>query len=134
MERSSPDTPAGFSSGFTLVELMISMTLGLSLIALMVGTIDKVVHASRVSSEAAETLERGYFLMDAMDTWVSGTSPISNDMLSEVSAEHSAPMSLEHARGVSISVRPPILHRYHSRLQVLLCSSLTRGLAFLSVI
>ena len=92
--------PAGFSSGFTLVELMISMTLGLVLISLMVGTIDKVLHASRVSSEAAETLERGYFLMDALDTWVAGTSPISNDMLSEVSAERSAPMSLEHARGV----------------------------------
>ena len=79
---------------------MISMTLGLVLISLMVGTIDKVLHASRVSSEAAETLERGYFLMDAMDVWVAGTSPVSNDMLSEVSAEHSAPMSLEHARGV----------------------------------
>ena len=92
--------PAGFSSGFTLVELMISMTLGLVLISLMVGTIDKVLHASRVSSEAAETLERGYFLMDAMDSWVAGTSPISNDMLFEFSAEHSAPMSLEHARGV----------------------------------
>ena len=91
--------PAGFSSGFTLVELMISMTLGLVLISLMVGTIDKVLHASRVSSEAAETLEHGYFLMDAMDTWVAGTSPISNDMSSETSAERSAPMSLEHAGG-----------------------------------
>ena len=91
--------PAGFSSGFTLVELMVSMTLGLVLISLMVGTIDKVLHASRVSSEAAETLERGYFLMDAMDTWVAGTSPISHDMLSEVSAQHSSPISLEHAEG-----------------------------------
>ena len=100
MKRSSPDMPEGSSSGFTLVELMVSMTLGLVLISLMIGTIDKVLHASRVSSEAAETLERGYFLMDAMDAWVAGTSPISNDMLSEVSAERSAPMSLEHVRGV----------------------------------
>ena len=99
-KRSSPDMPEGSSSGFTLVELMISMTLGLVLISLMIGTIDKVLYASRVSAEAAETVERGYFLMDAMDTWVAATSPISNDMLSEVSAERFAPMSLEHARGV----------------------------------
>ena len=65
----------GFApSGFTLVELMVSMALGLGLMSLMIGTIDKVLHASRVSAEAAETLERGYFLMDAIDTWVAGTS------------------------------------------------------------
>ena len=99
MERSSVDVAAGFSSGFTLVELMVSMTLGLSLIALMVGTIDKIFHASRVSAEAAEILERGYFLMDAMDTWVAGTPPISPDMLSEVSAQRSNPMLLEYTEG-----------------------------------
>jgi len=91
--------PEGSSSGFTLVELMISMTLGLVLISLMIGTIDKVLYASRVASEAAETLERGYFLMDAMDTWVAGTSPISPDMLSEVSAQRSNPMLLEYIEG-----------------------------------
>lgn len=78
---------------------MVSMALGLGLISLMVGTIDKVLHASRVSAEAAETLERGYFLMDAMDTWVAGTSPISSDMLSEVSAQRSTPMLVEYREG-----------------------------------
>ena len=99
MKRSSPDMTAGVSSGFTLVELMVSMTLGLSLIALMVGTIDKIFHASRVSAEAAEATERGYFLMDVMDAWVAETSPISHDMLSEVYAQRSSPMSLKHAGG-----------------------------------
>lgn len=99
MKRSSPDMAAEFSSGFTLVELMVSMTLGLSLIVLMVGTIDKIFHASRVSAESAETLERGYFLMDAMDTWVAETSPISHDTLSEVYAQRYSPMSLKHAGG-----------------------------------
>ena len=99
MERSCLITPLRRSLGFTLVELMVSMALGLGLISLMVGTIDKVLHASRVSAEAAETLERGYFLMDAMDTWVAETSSISPDMLSEVSAQRSTPMLLEYTEG-----------------------------------
>ena len=99
MERSCLVTPWRRSLGFTLVELMVSMALGLGLMSLMIGTIDKVLHASRVSAEAADTLERGYFLMDAMDTWVAGTSPISPDMLSEVSAERSNPMLLEYTGG-----------------------------------
>ena len=99
MERSCLITPWRRSQGFTLVELMVSMALGLGLMSLMIGTIDKVLHASRVSAEAAETLERGYFLMDAMDTWVAGTSPISSDMLSEVSAQRSIPMLVEYREG-----------------------------------
>ena len=99
MDRSCLITPWRRSQGFTLVELMVSMALGLSLIALMVGTVDKIFHASRVSAEAAETLERGYFLMDAMDAWVAGASSISHDMLSEVYAQRSSPMSLKHAGG-----------------------------------
>ena len=99
MKRSCLITPWRRSLGFTLVELMVSMALGLGLMSLMIGTIDEVLHASRVSAEAAETLERGYFLMDAMDTWVAGTSPISPDMLSEVSAQRSAPMLLEYTEG-----------------------------------
>ena len=95
MERSCLIMPTQFSSGFTLVELMVSMTLGLVLMSLMVGTIDRVMHANRISAEAAETLERGYFLMDAMDTWVAGTSPIFHGVLSEVSAQRSTPMLLE---------------------------------------
>ena len=98
-ERSCLIAASRFSPGFTLVELMVSMALGLVLISLMVGTIDKVLHASRVSAEAAETFERGYFLMDAMDTWVAGTSPISHDMLSEVSAQPSTPMLLGYTEG-----------------------------------
>ena len=134
MKSSCLITPWRRSLGFTLVELMVSMALGLGLISLMVGTIDTVLHASRASAEAAETLERGYFLMDAMDTWVAGTSPISPDMLSEVSAQRSTPMLVEYRDGLSTSARPPISHRYHSRLQELLCWSRARGLAFLSVI
>jgi hypothetical protein len=99
MKRSCLITPLRLSLGFTLVELMVSMALGLGLMSLMIGTVDKVLHASRVSAEAAETLERGYFLMDALDTWVAGTSPISPDMLSEVSAQRSAPMLLEYTEG-----------------------------------
>ena len=99
MKRSCLITPWRRSLGFTLVELMVSMALGLGLMSLMIGTIDEVLHASRVSAEAAETLERGYFLMDAMDTWVAGTSPISPDMLSEVSAQRSTPMLLEYTEG-----------------------------------
>ena len=78
---------------------MVSMALGLGLMSLLIGTIDKVLHASRVSAEAAETLERGYFLMDAIDAWVAGTSPISHDMLSEVSAQRSTSMLLGHTEG-----------------------------------
>ena len=59
---------ARLSLGFTLVELMVSMALGLGLMSLMIGTIDKVLHASRVSADAAELIERGYFLMGVMDT------------------------------------------------------------------
>lgn len=99
MERSCLITPLRRSLGFTLVEFMVSMALGLGLISLMVGTIDKVLYASRVSAEAVETLERGYFLMDALDTWVAGTSPISPDMLSEVSAQRSTSMLVEYTEG-----------------------------------
>ena len=92
MERPRSIISARLSLGFTLVELMVSMALGLGLMSLMIGTIDKVLHASRVSADAAEVIERGYFLMDVMDTWVAGTSPISPDMLSEVSAQRSTSM------------------------------------------
>ena len=54
MKRSCLITPWRRSLGFTLVELMVSMALGLGLMSLMIGTIDKVLHASRVSAEAAE--------------------------------------------------------------------------------
>ena len=92
------DASLRFSSGFTLVELMVSMTLGLVLISLMVGTIDRVLHASRVSAEVAETIERGYFLMDALDMWVAETSPMPHEVFSEVSAELAAPILAEHAQ------------------------------------
>lgn len=70
--------------GFTLVEIMVAMTLGLGLMALMVGTIENVFRASRVSAESAEATERGYFLMDALGAWVAETSPLFLElMLSE---------------------------------------------------
>ena len=89
--------PTRFSSGFTLVELMVSLTLGLGLMSLMVGTIDGVLHASRVSAESTEAIERGYFLMDALDNWVAQTSPTSSDIRSEVSAKLSAPILSKNA-------------------------------------
>lgn len=92
------DLSSRLSSGFTLVELMVSMTLGLVLISLMVGTIDRVSHASRVSAEAAETIERGYFLMDAMDTWVAETSSMPHEVFSDVSAELATPILGKHAQ------------------------------------
>lgn len=92
------DLSSQLSSGFTLVELMVSMTLGLVLISLMVGTIDRVLYASRVSAEAAETIERGYFLMDAMDTWVAETSPMPHEVFSDVSAELTTPILGKHAQ------------------------------------
>lgn len=61
--------------GFTFIELMVAMTLGLGLMALMVGTIDKMSRGSRGSADAAEAIERGYFLMDSIDAWVAQTSP-----------------------------------------------------------
>jgi len=89
------EKPARFSSGFTLVELMVSMTLGLGLMALMVGTIDNVLRASRVSAEAAETTERGYFLMDAIATWLVDTSAISSAGVSDRSVDNSVDPSIE---------------------------------------
>lgn len=78
---------------------MVSTALGLGMMSLMIGTIDKILHASRVSAEAAETLERGYFLMDAMDTLVTETSSISPDMFAEVSTQRFAPTLWEHPQG-----------------------------------
>ncbi len=78
---------------------MVAMTLGVVLISLMVGTINTILHASRVSAEATETIERGYFLMDAIDNWVAKTSPISHDMFSKVSEQHSASMLSAFAEG-----------------------------------
>lgn len=89
------ENPARFSSGFTLVELMVSMTLGLGLMALMVGTIDNVLRASRVSAEAAETTERGYFLMDAIATWLVDTPAISSAGVSDKSVDDSVEPSIE---------------------------------------
>ena len=83
------EKPARFSSGFTIVELMVSMTLGLGLMAVMVGTIDNISRASRVSAEAAETTERGYFLMDAIATWLLDTSAISSAGVLDASIEGS---------------------------------------------
>ena len=63
------------------------MTLGLGLISLMVGTMVNLLHASRASAEATETIERGYFLMDAMGNWVAETSPLPPTMLFKQLAE-----------------------------------------------
>lgn len=65
-----------YEQGFTLVELMVALTLGLGLMALLVGTIEKISRASRESADAAEVIERGYFLMDSIDAWVAETSPM----------------------------------------------------------
>lgn len=65
-----------YELGFTFVELMVALTLGLGLMTLMVGTIEKISRGSRESSDAAEVIERGYYLMDSIDAWVAETSPI----------------------------------------------------------
>lgn len=67
------------ASGFTLVELMISLSLGLGLVTLVVGTIDKLSRVTRISAEATEATERGYFLIDAIDVWVAQTATMMSE-------------------------------------------------------
>ena len=94
--------------GFTLVEIMVAMTLGLGLMALMVGTIENVFRASRVSAEAAEATERGYFLMDALGAWVAETSPLFVElMLSERKAIESSTL-IDADRAGAVSPIDPI--------------------------
>lgn len=54
------------------------MSLGLGLMSLMIGTIDTVSRVSPLSQEAAEATERGYFLIDAIDTWLAHTSSMTS--------------------------------------------------------
>ena len=68
-------SPVEYVLGFTLTELMISVTLGLGLVTLMVDTIANISRAGRVSAEAAEATERAYFMIDVLDAWVSETAP-----------------------------------------------------------
>ena len=68
-------SPVEYVLGFTLTELMISLTLGLGLVTLMIDTIANISRAGRVSAEAAEATERAYFMIDVLDAWVSETAP-----------------------------------------------------------
>ena len=68
-------SPVKYALGFTLTELMISLTLGLGLVTLMIDTIASISRAGRVSAEAAEATERAYFMIDVLDAWVSETAP-----------------------------------------------------------
>jgi type II secretory pathway pseudopilin PulG len=68
--------PANRVLGFTLTELMISLSLGLGLMTLMIDTIANISRAGRVSAEAAEATERAYFMIDVLDAWVSETAPL----------------------------------------------------------
>ena len=101
--QSGVEMTGRFVAGFTLVEAMVALTLGLGLMALMVGTIENVFRASRVSAEAAEATERGYFLMDALGAWVAETSPSFLElMLSEHKAiDSSTLIDADHAGAVS---------------------------------
>ena len=68
-------SPVEYVLGFTLTELMISLTLGLGLVTLMIDTIANISRAGRASAEAAEATERAYFMIDVLDAWVSETAP-----------------------------------------------------------
>jgi len=90
-KRGTKALPANRVLGFTLTELMISLSLGLGLMTLMIDTIANISRAGRVSAEAAEATERAYFMMDVLDAWVSETAPL-NDLPS-LSMSESEPVN-----------------------------------------
>lgn len=87
-----------YSEGFTLIELMISLSLGLGLMTLMTATMLRLSEVSRGSAEAAEAMERGYFLMDVMEAWVGEAGPIRvTDQVSESEGAHDDGESMQDA-------------------------------------
>lgn len=57
--------------GFTLVELMVAQALGLAMMTLLVASLSSLYKSVQVSADAAENSETAYFLMDALEQWLS---------------------------------------------------------------
>lgn len=57
--------------GFTLVELLVAQALGLAMMTLLVASLSSLYKSVQVSADAAENSETAYFLMDALEQWLS---------------------------------------------------------------
>ena len=57
--------------GFTLVELLVAQALGLAMMTVLVGSLSSLYKSVQVSADAAENSEIAYFLIDALEQWLS---------------------------------------------------------------
>ena len=57
--------------GFTLVELLVAQALGLAMMTVLVASLSSLYNSVQVSADAAENSETAYFLMDALEQWLS---------------------------------------------------------------
>ena len=76
--------------GFTLVELLVAQALGLAMMSALVASLSLLYKSVQVSADAAENSETAYFLMDALEQWLSDSrSPMltTNRLSSPVWAE-----------------------------------------------
>ena len=63
--------------GFTLVELLVAQALGLAMMTMLVASLSSLYKSVQVSADAAENSETAYFLMDALEQWLSDSrSPV----------------------------------------------------------
>ena len=72
------------ANGFTLVELLVAQALGLAMTTVLVASLSSLYKSVQVSADAAENIETAYFLMDALEQWLSDSrSPmLATDSLS----------------------------------------------------
>ena len=70
--------------GFTVVELLVAQALGLAMMTVLVASLSSLYNSIQVSADAAENSETAYFLMDALEQWLSDSrSPmLATDSLS----------------------------------------------------
>ena len=57
--------------GFTLVELLVAQALGLAMMTVLVASLSSLYKSVQISADAAENSETAYFLMDALEQWLS---------------------------------------------------------------
>lgn len=57
--------------GFTLVELLVAQALGLAMMTVLVASLSSLYKSVQVSADAAENSETAYFVMDALEQWLS---------------------------------------------------------------
>lgn len=75
------------ANGFTLVELLVAQALGLAMMTVLVASLSSLYNSVQVSADAAENSETAYFLMDALELWLS-------DSRSPMLATDSLPVSI----------------------------------------